>query len=169
MPCSLRFSLKHENVEYTCEAIASHVSGQKGFVKWFFFLILKYIQRLNTARQKRDRNDRLVTIWTSILCRCFCVDESLLGFLSAPKFTMQRWMGANTKRTVVMYVLFVLYSFKPAGWISYMRQLKVVLSCVSHLCWHGIFSFSPNPRRCWKVLTWIKTKEYVMGRFLLCN
>lgn len=136
----------------------------KGRVCYIFFLILKYIWYLHISRQKCNKNDRLVTNGTKILCRWrFCVRKSLLVFsLLQNECIYQMYLP------IVIHVLFAVCSFKTSRVVFINETLKGGLSCVSQNAKRA-FSFSPNLKRCWKILTWIKTKEYVIGRFLLCN
>lgn len=139
----------------------------RGRVCYVFFLILKYIWYWCISRQKCNKNDRLVISGTKILCRwCFCVKKSTSLFF----FFLCSRMNAHIKCTFLLSFMHCLQCAhsKPAGWFSLMRHWKVVYP-VSHNYARKAFSFSPNPKRCWKILTWIKTKEYVIGRFLLCN
>lgn len=111
----------------------------RGRVCYIFFLILKYIWYLCISRKKCNKNDRLVTNGTKILCRCFCVSKSLLIFsLLQNECTYQMYLP------VIINALFAVCSFKTSRVVFINETLKGGLSCVSHLCQKGIFIFSKS-------------------------
>lgn len=119
----------------------------RGRVCFVFFLILKYIWYLCISRQKCNKNDRLVTNGTKTLCRWrFCVRKSLLSFFSAPE-----WMHISNVPSYChsCIVCSLLIQKQQGGFHKW--DIERWFYPVSHIYAKKAFSFSPNPKRCWKI------------------